>query len=74
MTSQGCRAYGNIGASAAYGSGALVFRHPVGYVPPGQKMALRYVTKDRQYVMAKWNSGSLAAGIEWAFSPRSCVT
>lgn len=73
VTSQGCPAYGNIGASAAYGNGAPVLRQPLGYVPPGQKMALRYVTKDRQYVMAKWNAGSLAAGIEWAFFPRSCV-
>lgn len=70
---KGCPAYGNIGASAAYGSGAPVVRHPLGYISPGQKMALRYVTKDRQYVMAKWNSGNLTAGIEWAFFPRSCV-
>jgi hypothetical protein len=69
----GCLAYGNIGASAAYGNGAPVLRHPLGKVPPHQKMALRYVTKDRQYIMAKWNAGSLAAGIEWAFFPRSCV-
>lgn len=36
-------------------------------------MDLRYVTRDRQWVMAKWRYGSLTAGIEWAFFPRSCV-
>ena len=73
VTSRGCNAYGNIGARAAYGSGSAVPVHPLGFVPAGQGMALRYVTRNRLWVMAKWNSGSLTAGIEWAFFPRSCI-
>jgi hypothetical protein len=72
--SLGCQAYGNIGAAAAYGSGSPVPTHPLGSVPSGEIMDLRYVTKDRQYVMAKWHSGELISGIEWAFFPRSCVS
>ena len=72
--SLGCQAYGNIGAAGAYGSGSPVPQHRLGDVPYGEKMDLRYVTKDRQYVMAKWHSGNLTSCIEWAFFPRSCVS
>ncbi len=74
VKSHGCPAYGNIGATAAYGSGAPVVQHPLGFVPAGSNMDLRYVTKDKQYVMAKWHEGELISGIEWAFFPRSCVS
>lgn len=63
--------YGNIGRLAAYGSGAAAPTHYLGFVPAGHRMDLRYVIRSRQWVMAKWYSGSLAAGIEWAFFPRS---
>lgn len=73
ITSRGCPAYGNIGRAAAYGSGAAVPTHRLGDVPTGERMDLRYVIRNRQWVMAKWHAGSLTAGIEWAFFPRSCV-
>lgn len=73
VTSRGCEGYGNIGAIAAYGSGTPAPTHRLGNVPAGQRMDLRYVTRNRQWVMAKWHAGSLTAGIEWAFFPRSCV-
>lgn len=73
VTSRGCQAYGNIGAAAAYGSGAAVPAHPLGFVPAGHGMDLRYVTRNRQWVMAMWRVGSFTAGIRWAFFPRSCV-
>jgi hypothetical protein len=68
-----CAAYGNIGAAAAYGSGAAVPVHPLGTAPAGVRIDVRYVTKDRQWVMAKWNGNRFAAGIAWAFLPRDCV-
>jgi hypothetical protein len=76
ITSHGCTGYGNVGATAAYGGGASTVRlaDPLGFVPAGQAMDLRYVLKNRQWVMAKWRAGNLAAGTEWAFFPRSCVS
>ncbi|MFE5110038.1 hypothetical protein [Streptomyces sp. NPDC056663] len=68
-----CTVYGNIGAAAAYGSGAAVPAHPLGTVPPGQQVDVRYVAKSRQWVMAKWNGQRLAGGIAWAFFPRNCL-
>lgn len=69
----GCPAYGTIGAAAAYGSGAAVARHPLGTVPAGSQVDVRYVTKSRQWVMAKWHGHRLAGGIAWAFLPRTCL-
>ena len=74
VVSKGCYAYGNIGAACAYGSGTPAPAHLLGYMPTGQSMGLRYVTRNRQWVMAMWNGGSLTAGIRWAFYPRSCVS
>ena len=68
-----CAAYGNIGAAAAYGSGAAVPTHRLGTAPAGAQIDVRYVTKDRQWVMAKWNGNRFVAGIAWAFLPRTCV-
>lgn len=68
-----CAVYGNIGAAAAYGSGAPVPRHPLGTVPAGEQVDVRYVTKDRQYAMAKWNGHRFIAGIAWGFFPRACL-
>lgn len=68
-----CTAYGNIGASAAYGSAPAIPRHPLGTAPAGAQIDIRYVTKDRQWIMAKWNANRFVAGIAWAFMPRSCV-
>lgn len=74
VTSAGCNAYGNIGADGAYGSGPPIPTHPLGFVPAGESMALRYVTRDRQWVMAMWGASPFAGGIRWAFFPRSCVS
>lgn len=68
-----CPAFGNIGAAAAYGSGAAVPRHRLGTAPAGAQLDIRYVTRDRQWIMAKWNGHRLVGGIAWAFFPRSCV-
>ncbi|MDT0380341.1 hypothetical protein RM572_16425 [Streptomyces sp. DSM 42041] len=68
-----CTVYGNIGAAAAYGSGAAVPRHVLGTVPAGAQIDVRYTTKDRQWVMAKWHGQRFAGGIAWAFIPRGCV-
>ncbi|MGS2617788.1 hypothetical protein ACVCAH_25180 [Micromonospora sp. LZ34] len=68
-----CQVFGNVGAAAAYGAGAPVPRHPLGTVPPGQQVDVRYVTKDRQFVMAKWHGNRFVAGIAWAFFPRACL-
>jgi hypothetical protein len=69
-----CPAYANIGAAAAYGSGTAAARHLLGSVPPGSQVDVRYVTKDRQWAMAKWHGNRLAGGIAWAFLPRGCLT
>jgi hypothetical protein len=68
-----CPAYGNIGAAAAYGSGTAVPKHPLGTVPAGSQVDVRYVAKSRQWVMAKWHGNRLAGGIAWAFLPRACL-
>jgi hypothetical protein len=68
-----CAAFGNIGAAAAYGSGAAVAVHPLGIAPAGAQIDVRYVTKDRQWAMAKWHGNRFAGGIAWAFLPRSCL-
>lgn len=68
-----CTVYGNIGAAAAYGSGAAAPTHMLGTVPAGQRVDVRYVAKSRQWVMAKWNAHTLAGGIVWGFFPRSCL-
>lgn len=68
-----CTVYGNIGAAAAYGSGAAVPRHPLGTVAAGGQVDVRYVTKSRAWVMAKWNAHQFAGGIAWAFFPRHCL-
>ena len=68
-----CGAFGNIGAAAAYGSGPAVAVHPLGTAPAGAQIDIRYVTRDRQWIMAKWHGNRFAAGIAWAFLPRSCV-
>ncbi|MGW4293691.1 hypothetical protein ACWEH1_11645 [Micromonospora chersina] len=68
-----CGALGNIGAAAAYGSGPAVAVHPLGTAPAGAQIDIRYVTRDRQWIMAKWHGNRFAAGIAWAFLPRSCV-
>ncbi|MDQ3403927.1 MAG: hypothetical protein M3548_11105 [Actinomycetota bacterium] len=68
-----CSAYGNIGAAAAYGSGPARPTHLLGTVPANSQVDIRYVTKDRQWVMAKWNGQALTAGIHWAFMPRNCL-
>lgn len=68
-----CAAYGNIGSAAAYGSGAAVPVHPLGTAPAGVQIDVRYVTKDRQWVMAKWHGNRFAGGIAWAFLPRGCL-
>jgi hypothetical protein len=73
VVSQGCYAYGNIGAGGAYGSGTPAPAHLLGYVSAGQSLNLRYVTRNRQWVMAMWNGGSFTAGIRWGFFPRGCV-
>lgn len=79
--SLGCTVYANIGAAAVYGKGAPKPRNPLGKVEPtrGMEINVRYVTKDRKYVMAKWRHHPLAAikgkkGLMWAFFPRSCLT
>jgi hypothetical protein len=74
--SLGCTVYGNIGAAAPYGKGTPRPRHPLGQVDPTKRKEIdvRYVTKDRKYVMAKWHGHPLAGGIKWAFFPRSCLT
>jgi hypothetical protein len=72
-TATACTVYANIGAAAAYGSGVPVPRHVLGTVPAGQQVDVRYVTKDRQYAMAKWHGQRLAGGIAWGFFPRGCL-
>lgn len=72
-TTAPCTGYGNIGSAAAYGSGPAGPRHLLGTVPAGQRIDVRYVTKNRQWVMAKWNARRLAGGIAWAFFPRGCL-
>ncbi|HZM81696.1 MAG TPA: hypothetical protein VFC19_38745 [Candidatus Limnocylindrales bacterium] len=72
-TSRGCYAYGNIGATGAYSSGTPAPTHLLGYVPAGHSLNLRYVARNRQWVMAMWNSGTFVGGIRWGFFPRSCV-
>ncbi len=74
VTSKGCTGYGNLGAAAVSGSATPgTPRNLLGTVPAGQPMDLRYVTKSRQYVMAKWHDHTLANGTHWAFFPRSCI-
>ncbi|MEH1098286.1 hypothetical protein V6V16_03775 [Micromonospora sp. CPCC 205561] len=68
-----CPVYGNIGAAAAYGSSNATPTHLLGTVPAGAQVDVRYVTKSRQYVMAKWNGQRLAGGIAWGFFPRGCL-
>jgi hypothetical protein len=68
-----CPAFGNIGADAAYGSGAAIPVHPLGTAPAGAQIDVRYVAKSRQWIMAKWHGNRFAGGIAWAFMPRSCV-
>ncbi|WP_367131481.1 hypothetical protein [Saccharothrix sp. HUAS TT1] len=68
-----CPAYGNIGAAAAYGSGPALPVHPLGTVPAGAQVDVRYVTKDRGWAMAKWHGQALAGGVRWAFLPRTCL-
>lgn len=77
-----CRVYANIGADAVYGSTApaqprgllaVVPTHdPVSGAPT--TIDVRYVTKDRQWVMAKWRGHPLTRGnIAWGFFPRTCL-
>lgn len=76
-----CPVYGNIGAAAVYGAdGAAIPRHRLGTVPvidpktgAPSRIDVRYVTKDRQWVMAKWNDNRFVAGIAWGFFPRGCL-
>ena len=68
-----CPAYGNIGSAAAYGAGAARPTHLLGTAPAGVRIDVRYVTRDRSYVMAKWNGQRFAGGIAWAFFPRACL-
>lgn len=68
-----CPAYGNIGSAAAYGAGAATPTHLLGMAPAGAQIDVRYVTKSRGYVMAKWNGNRFAGGTAWAFFPRSCL-
>lgn len=72
-TTAPCTGYGNIGAAAAYGSGAAVPVQALGTVPAGQQIDIRYVAKSDQWVMAKWHGQRLAGGIAWAFFPRGCL-
>lgn len=74
--SLGCTVYGNIGASGVFGRGPSTPRDPVGHVSPtsGKVINVRYVTKDRRYVLAKWRGHRFAGGIRWAFFPRGCLT
>ncbi len=75
VTSQGCTGYGNLGYGALNGSSSPgTPTNVLGTVPAGGQMDLRYVTKSRQYVMAKWHGHTLANGTSWAFFPRSCIT
>jgi hypothetical protein len=70
--SNGCNVYANIGHSGVFGS-APQPRNLLGYVPSGAQLDVRYVTKARQYVWAKWKEHQFSNGISWAFFPRSCV-
>jgi hypothetical protein len=72
-TTAACPAYGNIGSAAAYGAGPAAPTHLLGTAPAGVRIDVRYVTKDRSYVMAKWNGQRFAGGIAWAFFPRGCL-
>ncbi|WP_157985155.1 hypothetical protein [Lentzea terrae] len=73
-TAAACPGYGNISAAAAYGTAPAKPKHLLATVPAGETIDVRYETKDRQWVMAKWRGHELAGGTRWAFMPRSCVT
>jgi hypothetical protein len=76
VTSHSCAGYGNVGAPAEYGGAASTVQPAdrLGLVPARQAMDLRYVLKNRQWVMAKWRAGNLTTDTEWAFFPRACVS
>jgi hypothetical protein len=68
-----CTAFGNYGAQAFTGSGQSgSLRNPVGTVPGGTPIKVRYVTKDDRVVMAGGAPG-LLNGMYWALYSRDCV-
>jgi hypothetical protein len=76
--SKGCPAFANIGANGVFSTGAATPADYLGSVPVGQHLDLRYVTKSKEWVMAKWTGHPFvpehATNIVWAFLPRNCVS